>query len=136
MLADGILDSEESQELLALLHQFTGEPSIAGELAKSSTLPVETPLPNVVFEGNLFLFTGACAFGTRKQCKEAVESLGGVNATGVTKKLNYLVLDTYVTDSWAHESYGRKIEKAMEYRNAGVPLSIITEEHWALCGNI
>ncbi|MEW8437597.1 MAG: BRCT domain-containing protein [Candidatus Thiodiazotropha taylori] len=136
MLADGILDSEESQELLALLHQFTGEPSIAGELAKASTLPVDDPLPNVVFEGKLFLFTGTCAFGTRKQCKEVVESLGGVNATGVTKKLNYLVLGTYVTDSWAHESYGRKIEKAMEYRNAGVPLSIITEEHWALCGNI
>ena len=136
MLADGILDTEESMELLGLLHRFTGEPSITGELAKTSTLPVDNPLPDVAFEGQLFLFTGTCAFGTRKQCQEAVESLGGMNAKGVTKKLDYLVLGTYVTDSWIHESYGRKIEKAMEYRNAGVSLSIITEAHWVLCGNL
>ncbi|MCU7829590.1 MAG: BRCT domain-containing protein [Candidatus Thiodiazotropha sp. (ex Myrtea sp. 'scaly one' KF741663)] len=136
MLADGILDTEESQDLLDLLHRFTGEPSITGELAKASTLPVDDPLPDVVFEDKQFLFTGTCAFGTRKQCQEAVESLGGVNAKGVTKRLDYLVLGTYVTDSWVHESYGRKIEKAMNYRSTGVPLSIITEEHWVLCGNI
>jgi NAD-dependent DNA ligase len=136
MLADGILDTEESLELLSLLHRFTGEPSIVGELAKASTLPVDDPVPNVTFEGKLFLFTGTCAFGTRKQCQEAVELLGGINAKGVTKRLDYLILGTYVTDSWVHESYGRKIEKAMNYRSAGVPLSIITEEHWVACGNI
>ena len=41
-----------------------------------------------------------------------------------------------MTDSWAHENYGRKIEKAMEYRDKGVDLVIITEEHWANAGNI
>jgi len=46
------------------------------------------------------------------------------------KNLSYLVLKTYVTDSWVHENFGRKIEKAMEYRDAGVPRAIITEEHW------
>jgi len=54
----------------------------------------------------------------------------------VTKKLNYLVLGSYVTDSWAHETFGRKIEKAMDYRDSGVPLAIITEEHWAKCGGL
>jgi NAD-dependent DNA ligase len=82
------------------------------------------------------LFTGTCVFGTRKQCQTAVEELGGLNAKGVTKKLDYLVLGTYVTDSWAHESYGLKIEKAMEYRDSGVPLCIITEEHWIKNGNL
>jgi hypothetical protein len=41
------------------------------------------------------------------------------------------VLGTYVTSSWAHETFGRKIEKAIEYRDNGLPLIIITEEHWA-----
>jgi hypothetical protein len=67
---------------------------------------------------------------------KARESLGGVNAKSITKSLNYLVLGTYVTDSWAHENYGRKIEKAMVYRDKGVELVIITEEHWANAGNI
>ena len=44
------------------------------------------------------MFTGTCVFGTRKQCQTAVEELGGLNAKGVTKKLDYLVLGAYVTD--------------------------------------
>lgn len=136
MLEDGVLDSEESEELLNLLHKINGEPSAIGELAKTASLPINDPLPSVTFEGMRFLFTGTCAFGTRKQCHAAVESLGGVNSKNVTKRLNYLVLGTYVTDSWAHESFGRKIEKAMEYREDGIPLIIITEAHWANEGGI
>ena len=131
MLKDGILDEEESSELFSILHSISGDKTELGEVAKTSTLPVCDPAPPVEFAGKNFLFTGTCAFGTRKQCQEAIESLGGINSKGVTKKLDYLVLGTYVTDSWAHESFGRKIEKAMEYRDSGLPLVIITEEHWA-----
>ena len=81
-----------------------------------------------------FLFTGTCAFGTRQQCHEATQSLGGVIAMSVSKSLDYLVIGTYVTDSWMHESYGRKIEKAMNYRAAGVPINIVTEECWVEAG--
>jgi NAD-dependent DNA ligase len=136
MLEDGILDSEESHELLNLLQKITGDPSEIGELAKTTSLPIDNPLPQIAFENRSFLFTGTCAYGSRRQCQEAIETLGGVNANGVTKKLNYLVLGTYVTDSWAHENYGRKIEKAMDYRTSGLPIVIITEEHWANEGNL
>ena len=136
MLEDGILDTEESSELLGLLHKFAGEPSEFGELAKTTSLPLNNPVPPVTFQGKSFLFTGTCAFGTRKQCQEATKSLGGMNASSVTKLLNYLVLGTYVTDSWAHETYGRKIEKAVRYRDESVPLIIIAEEHWVDAGNL
>lgn len=130
MLEDGVLDQEESSELLTLLQSISGENSEIGELSKTASLPIDQPFPKINFKDSSFLFTGTCAFGTRKQCQHAIESLGGVNSKSVTKSLNYLVLGTYVTDSWAHENFGRKIEKAMEYRNQGVPLVIITEEHW------
>jgi len=136
MLKDGVLDQDESYELLSILRSLAGEKSEIGELSKSASLPINQPLPDITFEGNSFLFTGTCAYGTRKQCQAAVETLGGVVASGVTRNLNYLVIGTYVTDSWAHESFGRKIEKAMEYRNQGLPLSIITEEHWATQGKL
>lgn len=136
MLEDGVLDQEESAELLSLLRKITGEPSEIGELAKTTSLPTDNPPPLVTFPGKLFLFTGTCVFGTRKQCESAIEELGGVNAKGVSRKLDYLVLGTYVTDSWAHESYGRKIEKAMQYRNEGIPISIISEAHWINEGNL
>ena len=130
MLEDGFLDREESAELLNILHSISGEKTEFDEVAKPSTLPVCTPPPKILFNNKSFLFTGTCVFGTRKQCQEAIESLGGINAKSISKSLDYLVIGSYVTDSWAHETYGRKIEKAMEYRDSGVPISVVTEEHW------
>ncbi|HNH90202.1 MAG TPA: BRCT domain-containing protein [Thiobacillaceae bacterium] len=136
MLEDGVLDEEESNELLGLLHKIAGEASVIGELAQTSLLPVNDPAPEIFFAGNSFLFTGTCAFGTRNECIQATEGLGGLTAKSVTKSLNYLVLGTYVTNSWAHESFGRKIEKAIEYRESGIPIIIVTEAHWARCGKL
>jgi NAD-dependent DNA ligase len=133
---DDLLDVEESKELFSLLYKLTGGLSEIGEFAKTTALPLNDPMPEIIFEGKTFLFTGTCAYGTRKQCQKAIEMLGGINAKSVTKKLDYLVLGTYVTDSWAHETYGRKIEKATEYRDKGVPLVITTEELWADSGNL
>lgn len=131
MLEDGFLDGNESSELLSILHSLSGDMVEVGEIAKATTLPICTPSPTITFLDNTFLFTGTCAYGTRRQCQEVIDSLGGVNLGTVSKKLNYLVIGTYVTDSWAHESFGRKIEKAMDYRDSGLPISIVTEEHWA-----
>lgn len=136
MLEDDVLDEEESTELLSILRQITGEPIEIGELAKTSSLPLNDPLPEIDFPGKTFLFTGTCAYGTRKQCHQITEELGGIIAKGVTKNLDYLVLGSYVTDSWVHESFGRKIEKAMGYRNEGLPVVILSEEHWAQSGGI
>ena len=136
ILEDGVLDEEEARELLGLLRCFAGEPSELGELAKPTSLPIDDPSPRLVFSGKTFLFTGTCAFGSRAQCHQATESLGGLIAKNVTKSLDYLVIGSYVSDSWAHESFGRKIEKAVEYRQQGVPLVIVTEAHWASEGGL
>ena len=136
MLSDNFLDDEESQELMGILTSISGDASEIGEVAKTASLPLCSPAPEIHFPESRFLFTGTFAYGTRAQCIEAVESLGGLISKSVTKSVNYLVLGSYVTDSWAHESFGRKIEKAMEYRDSGVPLAIISEEHWANCGKI
>ena len=99
---------------------------------KSSLLPVNQPDPDISFFGKRFLFTGTCAYGTRQECQVEVEKRGGINEKSVTKRLDYLVLGTYVTSSWKHENYGNKIEKAMQYRDEkGIPLAIVTEELWA-----
>lgn len=136
MLQDDMLDSGESTELLGILRGIAGDPSEVGELAKSASLPLNNPAPTVVFPGRHFVFTGTCAYGTRAQCHQATEVLGGVVATSINKSVTYVVLGTYVTVSWAHETYGRKIEKAVQYREQGVPLAIITEEHWADAGHL
>jgi hypothetical protein len=129
-LADGRLDEGEAEELLSTLRRTVGEESAEGEERKPSQLPLNEPAPHVRPVRNLFLFTGTFTFGTRKQCHSAVEGRGGLVAEQVTKSLNFLVIGSYVSEFWAHESYGRKIEKAMEYRAKGLPLAIISEQHW------
>ena len=130
-LEDGFLDPDEASELFATLRAITGEETVLGEMGKPSTLPLDRPPPHLQFRGRQFLFTGTCAFGTRKDCHAVTERLGGVAAKSVTKSVNYLVIGSYVTDSWAHETFGRKIEKAMAYREQGIPIRIVAEEHWA-----
>lgn len=135
MLADGVIDSDESTELVSTLNQLSGEPSEVGEIAKASTLPLCDPPPSFTLNGKSFLYTGTFAYGPRRLCKEATETQNGVNAKSLTKSLDYLVIGTYVTDSWKHESFGNKIKKAVEYRDKGANISIISEERWADMGN-
>lgn len=129
-LKDDVLDQEESQDLFNLLSGISGPAADFAELSHPATLPIDTPPPSICFPGTHFLFTGTCKFGPRRVCQQAVDELGGVNLSSVTKQLDYLVLGSYVTDSWVHESFGRKIEKAVKYRDTGVPLAIVTEDHW------
>lgn len=129
MLKDGVLDTDESKELFDTLSGFVGGDFETGELLKSATLPFDDPLPAVNIEGSRFCFTGTFAFGTRKVCEAAIVERGGT-VDGLTAKTDYLVVGIYATDSWAHSSYGRKIESAVTFRARGKGISIIGESYW------
>lgn len=129
MLADNVIDSEEARELFETLQELSGDDIVLGETLKSTSLPLDEPLPSVLFDSRNYCFTGTFAFGPRNQCEAAVHELGGICGS-LTKKTNYLVIGIYATDSWAHSSYGRKIERALEMKSDGVPIHIIGEQHW------
>lgn len=132
MLEDGILDLDEQQELFAMLCTFTGENSPTETYVNlTSALPLNTPAPNIIFPGMNFCFTGKFAYGSRPLCQAAVLEMGGTIVKGITKKLDYLVVGFFGSDTWAHTPYGRKIEKAVEYREKHGRLAIISEDHWA-----
>ena len=131
MLSDGVLDRDEAEDLLATLHSFTGEPAELGEFIKTIGLPVNRPEPPIDFSGRRFCFSGTFAYGSRGRCAELIESLGGIHSKTVTLALDFLVLGVYVTPSWAHEAFGRKIERAMYYRDQrGRDVAIVSESHW------
>ena len=48
----------------------------------------------------------------------------------ITKRTSFLVIGTFGSRDWVHTAFGRKIEKAVSYREAGVPLRIVAEDHW------
>lgn len=129
MLSDGVIDDSERKELFETLERFSGGDFELGELQKSTSLPLDQPQPPISFPDQTFCFTGTFAFGGRKACEAAIAERAG-RCGSVTRRTDYLVIGVYATDSWAHSSYGRKIEKAVGLRSAGAPLKIIGEDHW------
>lgn len=128
-LSDGVLDAEEGLELFETLQKFSGGDFELGELLKSTSLPIDDPLPEITLPGSHFCFTGTFAYGSRRDCEEAVTSRGASVGT-LTMRTTYLVIGIYATDSWAHSSYGRKIEKAVSFKTKGRPIKIVGETHW------
>lgn len=129
-LEDGILDSKESIELFSILQKFAGADFQIGELRKSTKLPLDSPVPEIVFDGKKFCFTGTCSYGTRKDCELATIEKGGECQSRITNDTDYLVIGIYVSDAWISTSYGRKIERAMKIKENGGKIKIMGEEEW------
>lgn len=129
VLSDDIIDDDERAEIFEALHGLTGDEFELGEVLKPTTLPLCSPAPNVSFDGNRFTFTGAFVFGKRKDCEKAMSDRGG-SAGSLRKDTSFLVIGEYASDDWIHSTYGRKIERAVELRDAGTPIRIISEQHW------
>lgn len=131
MLKDNMLDAAESAELLELLQQFTGKPRCSDNPFSSPTsLPLDNPEPTLEWTGRMFLFTSTMAYGPRKACEALVVERGGSIAAGVSKKTHYLVIGSIGNEQWLHSSYGTKITKAVEIREAGANIAIVSEAHW------
>lgn len=133
MLQDGKLDAEESTELLEVLRGFTGLSDTAPAAAAYPTpnnLPLNQPEPEIVWDGRVFVFTGTMAFGPRKECERLVRERGGAIGPGISKKVNYLVVGSIGNDQWLHSSYGTKIMHAVQLREEGAPLAIVSEDLW------
>lgn len=132
MLVDRKLDLEEQAELLDTLAQFVGGPPDPSEQGASTptSLPLCVPAPTIVFEGRQFCLTGKFASGSRKECEAAVVARGGTAHSTPSKGTSYLVIGSVGSAAWIHSTHGRKIEEAVELRARGLPIHIVSEEHW------
>ena len=129
---DGIMDSDESLQLLKVLSAYTGCPQPDSSFDKAAaTLPLCDPLPSVEFANKSFCFTGTFSLGDRSRCGDILSRFGGVVSKNVTMKIDYLVIGHNVTLDWKHQSYGNKVLKAMKYRDEkNKAISIISEKYW------
>ncbi|KIF65416.1 NAD-dependent DNA ligase [Pseudomonas fluorescens] len=135
MLQDNALDMDESQELLNILRSFSGvgieRPKDGGTAAVTPTdLPFNSPVPDLIWDARMFVFTGVMAFGPRKDCQALVEERGGLIGGSISKKVHYLVVGSVGNEQWRHSTYGTKIMKAVELREAGASIAIVGEGHW------
>ena len=130
MLKDGILTVAEESELLMTLRDITGESSLFAEPNRSTTLPLDSPRPDIQFQGQTFCLTGRFVFGSTVDCEEVIAELGGKLTEAPTKSTDYLVIGEMCSPDWIHTTFGRSIEHAVELREQGTPIAIVSEEHW------
>lgn len=133
IFADRKCDAEEQVELKSVMEALCGHVQESKpDETRSTALPLDTPLPEVIeFPEREFVVTGKFAFGTRRKVFETIQSHGGVcGDSAPTRSTRYLVIGVFASRDWYNTNYGRKIERAVELRDSGSGISIISEEHW------
>ncbi|XOV89339.1 MAG: BRCT domain-containing protein [Pseudomonadota bacterium] len=130
MLRDGVLSRDEQGDLLDTLKALTGDNGMLSNDDKSTTLPLDVPAPRLEFAGRSFCLTGRFVFGDNLECEEVIVQMGGEVVSSPTRTTDYLVIGELCSPDWAHTTFGRSIEKAIELRADGAGIAIVSEEHW------
>lgn len=131
IFADGRADKRERERLAAMLSQLAENPSgFGGGYPLATDLPLTDPPPEVVFEGQTFVFGGEMAYGPVHACEREVRERGGICERSVNRRTDYVVIGSMAADDWSQAAFGELIDEVVEYAGRGVPIPIITETHW------
>lgn len=77
--------------------------------------------------GKVCVITGELSI-PRKKAMQAIADVGGINADGITKKTNYLIVGSYDYSNYGQEYKSTKMKKAEEYKLNGQDIEIISED--------
>lgn len=129
---DGRADRRERQRLASMLSQLAENPTgFGGGYPLATDLPLTVPPPEVVFEGQTFVFGGELAYGPLHACEREVRERGGICERSVNRRTDYLVIGAIAASDWSQSGFGGLIDEVVQYGERGVPIAIIGEEHWA-----
>ncbi|MDA7681777.1 hypothetical protein N8603_05265, partial [Verrucomicrobiales bacterium] len=87
------------------------------------------PLPELDFEGKIFVFTGNIENG-KDHCIKIIEKLGGSTKKKASRNTDYLVVATKGSDRYQRGDYGKNMEKSMNSRDQNGKPCIIPESYW------
>lgn len=75
----------------------------------------------------VFCLTGDFRFGTKTDVELFILARGGRIVSQVTRQVDYLIVGALGSPLWAYGSYGTKVKRAFECRNAGTCMDIVLE---------
>ena len=130
ILADGLITQEECQYMQKTLTELVGGSfSDDGSIASGAVaLPIDMHA-DVLIPQATFCFTGQFIYGTRAACERAVSERGGL-VGAVNRRLGYLVIGSMSSRDWKNTSFGTKIETAMNLKQNGADIVIVSESQW------
>lgn len=130
VLADGKIDEKERNQLKDFFSEFTPVGMghhLVGDPKTFAMSGICATCPDIVFDTKSFCLTGESLKATRDQLIGKIESVGGRVVPGIRADLDYLIVCAGGNPCWAFSCYGRKVEKAMEYRKKGARIVIAHE---------
>ena len=127
VLADGVLDPDESRDLFIAIADCIGASGEVHYEPCTATIPFDSPEPELFFDGTAFALTGTFVLGTRNDVERMIRSLGGTIKANVTGQTDVLVCGHLASRDWIHSSHGRKIEAAIRLKQEGHTLYIVSE---------
>jgi NAD-dependent DNA ligase len=136
-LADGKITADERKKLLDDLKVLSGNNFMeTGSALPEHIRSVFDDDPSVEIPNRLFVLTGEFLFGTRASCERAILRRGGMVASSVTRRTNYLVVGTLASPQWIVQNFGRKIQRAAEMAESGeAEIAIVREADWIVAIN-
>ncbi len=114
VLEDGVLTEEESNYILSVFNEIV-HPDLNND-------------GNIDFEGKTFCLTGEFKTATKQEISKRLQDLGAIEKTGVSSKLNYLIIGSVGSDAWKFGKIGGKQAKAQELNEKGANIKIIDED--------
>jgi NAD-dependent DNA ligase len=130
-LTDGVISNSERTHMMGVCESLIGFSFVdtGSAAAQVAPLPIDDAVTvNLLNSG--VCHTGTFLYGSRAACERASLAAGAMCLDNVTKACDYLVVGTNVSRDWAHTSFGRKIQKAVQLQESGHEIEIISEQRW------
>lgn len=133
ILADRHIDEEERRRLKAFIYDFIElankeiDQSIKDEISDIPLHGICAMNPEIALEGKLFCLSGNFEHGDKQYIENLIKVAGGDVKPNFTKGIDYLVVGSMGERSWAYNSYGTKIAKALKLQKEGGTITIVHE---------
>ena len=114
VLEDEILTEEESNYIFRIFNEIIHPDFDNGE--------------NIDFNGKTFCLTGEFKNATKQEISKKLQKLGAIEKSGVSSKLDYLIVGGVGSDAWKFGKIGGKQAKAQELNEKGANIKIIDED--------
>lgn len=114
VLNDGQITDEEFNNLNMVFNEFINPLNSKNSKA-------------IIIENKCFCLTGTFNSGSKEDIEKKIIDRGGFCSKGVSTKINYLIVGDSGSDAWKFGNYGGKVQKAMELKEKGTQIEIISE---------
>lgn len=115
ILADGVIQPEELSELVAFIDEWLDPVGHARHKTITS------------LKDRHVVITGDFEYGCKDDVDKYLVSKGAIIDNNVLKKTELVIVGALGSSAWVAGNYGAKIKKALEYREKGQVIEIISE---------